>query len=1802
MDSITNDEKERNTEGEKGDQRIAEGAGGDEREAAASIREQNTTDKGNDLFRVSIKFKVGHGWRGSINRDFPGRCFSHLHRSILLAWAEEFRQGKSAQIEPKDERFVKLPQNQKGAIRRRPFRGNATVWRKDAFHWLRATHNRLLTTMELKNPSLLNGSITSKSTIRWQKISTKISAFLPAKVQMKSRASEPEVIIEVVWDDLEIDQLKDHGIDTQRRNRFPFRVLLDVGGKEVKVNLPSETGRGAFFILDGITPGKYTVNGAPLEILMPDNSNLGKRRRHRAVSKKHQTPSGSPSQKSPPDEKRAPPLPDAKRGASSRPIGNNKSNGSGNANDISKRSKTRGKAELFKKRGMLKALLQTRSSLDVKGPNRTYIQGIVDIQDDVIQHIANPLELTFLKLMKAQMADILRQEPICWWPEVVGDVSLLRYLRESSGIIQKAVGLFLEHLEIRDKYSMNEIRMKVFSSIGKSQRPIFNSRAKILEDFYGGVDISKLTTYSQGDIAYGDQVSKYVRVNFNLCRSDENNPVELSAGYLNMDRTVKEIGFDSYAKYIIECDVRRAIQLDILSREQLRIVKVDKIIAEASATSLWKMFIPGKMSNLMRTHAEIVHTLPLQVNCIHWIPPSWAAGMFCATLLPWFPPSLRKHFCVHSYNYDSKLKLSVGDNALKAVKRLQHDRCQSVHGNGIRPEVTHHQLPGSHELMTKQDIIKNVSFGLEISMTPAHRKRSGTLTIRNGKPFEVCIAVDTSSTNLQLSWEFSLQHECDAVLYETFLLGTGNSQNEDIYTSESDIKMFASQENNDKIIMTKIGTWSIGQNSKGLSDFMVGNDPDHGEVDVGFGRSTLTHENNCDTNFSSGGFVDLPIGQGVVLFRMHLQVDKADQEGAEVNFHFMTAESSVECNTDFLSRAVTSDNYDREDIISTSTSVGMGTTKMKISSQKDQESLQAFQQNGFLMTNLKESISEAVSNGRLSTRLVRGHNNTFPFAKQRGGKRRTKQENAQPQIRKDYEVSAFASCHEVELIDKMRYYLATHLTIGRHAKYTEVVGNISLLRYIRDCGNDVEAAVIKFKKALDFRRKFGLDDLRDRIKLELDIRGGIDSEDGFNFIANFSVEELPLDSDLMKYARKLPMVLNAGFTADHHPIMLCSGGVGTMSEICEATSSTNVNKLLASLFVMRQLQLDILSRTHGILLKTVVINPRFEAGGWKFLFPGLHTQAASFWSELSSCHPEIYKDVHIIMESWYLQTCIKAFLYLFPKKVQDLVSLYTVDSYMQTLVPKISSPSLPKILKLISNDGMTSTVQSSSCTSALWKPGDLIDNHLLKGGKYSSHEIGIRVNPCDRNAIQGVQWSFRALSEDAHQSVNFVVLGIEDSEDRNEKELNLNSGHKFTLLPEQNVKSHAGGIMWPNKRKEGLIVLKWTYKSAGDYSNNADVNIVFEISGAQSFIGFTPHLNSLAGQQKELDNEYAKEHEQGEEQSYHEEHGIEDEHGKLEVEIDNSFVAQHLSSVSKMSQTSAAKVSKVHVPAKEEYALKQLRKVLAGDISEAACSEFPEVVGDLALLRILKNKKYDVGEACAEFRSQLAIRNEYNLDVVRHRIMNVTPRKKLMNFVQDDVCHSNEIKKFLHVHYNLAWDPKGRIVVLFSVVGPLIRCLVDDDSLFYKFQEYIRETVIRRQIQLHLLSQKFGRLIGLNIVVNNHVGGSGWKLSIPGNPRDLGKMWMRLMKGTPGICEEFHWLKANWALRGIARVFQMTSMQSRLSIYGFGDLLDHKNLRTSIGEDAVSCSFSFSYLHGKLHLLCNVLPYSLFFTFFTVIL
>jgi len=73
----------------------------------------------------------------------------------------------------------------------------------------------------------------------------------------------------------------------------------------------------------------------------------------------------------------------------------------------------------------------------------------------------------------------------------------------------------------------------------------------------------------------------------------------------------------------------------------------------------------------------------------------------------------------------------------------------------------------------------------------------------------------------------------------------------------------------------------------------------------------------------------------------------------------------------------------------------------------------------------------------------------------------------------------------------------------------------------------------------------------------------------------------------------------------------------------------------------------------------------------------------------------------------------------------------------------------------------------------------------------------------------------------------------------------------------------------------------------------------------------------------------------------------------------------------------------------EEEEVKELRSLLAEDFADRACGKWPDVTGDVRLLRFLRGYDHQLEAAAEAVRDMLQIRDKYNMDEVHESFADV---------------------------------------------------------------------------------------------------------------------------------------------------------------------------------------------------------------------
>ncbi|CEM03539.1 unnamed protein product [Vitrella brassicaformis CCMP3155] len=173
------------------------------------------------------------------------------------------------------------------------------------------------------------------------------------------------------------------------------------------------------------------------------------------------------------------------------------------------------------------------------------LASLADVTEEDIINVAN---------MKHRLADVLSQLPE--FPELKGDIRLLRFLRGYMNNLDDAESAYRAHIEWREQNGVDEIRQDVAARIGCP------------EEVPGYQEVVKYLPLNQ---ALRDEKGEYLRdKKGNLLAIDRYGEWDISSVLTNVPDSV----FDKWHIYSMEL---RSVTLDRLSRAERRVVKVTLI-------------------------------------------------------------------------------------------------------------------------------------------------------------------------------------------------------------------------------------------------------------------------------------------------------------------------------------------------------------------------------------------------------------------------------------------------------------------------------------------------------------------------------------------------------------------------------------------------------------------------------------------------------------------------------------------------------------------------------------------------------------------------------------------------------------------------------------------------------------------------------------------------------------------------------------------------------------------------------------------------------------------------------------------------------------------------------------------------------------------------------------------------------------------------------------------------------------------------------------------------------------------------
>ena len=217
-------------------------------------------------------------------------------------------------------------------------------------------------------------------------------------------------------------------------------------------------------------------------------------------------------------------------------------------------------------------------------------------------------EVAMIGELRGVLGDLLTTGSHSAWPEVVGDISLTRFLRGCNHDVSKAAFKFREHIDCRQRFGFDRCRRR----LGLLQNP---------------------ATFDQENMLHGDMIAKTHRMEYNVGHTVLGDPIAVFwavSGALSSMMADSDIGYQRLLEFVVESFVRRQIQLDCMSREQGRLVRL-VIVVQASFRGWWRLFGTCRKKNNREREfldQDMGGTLPFFTGKIHVVGLAWAMRLF----------------------------------------------------------------------------------------------------------------------------------------------------------------------------------------------------------------------------------------------------------------------------------------------------------------------------------------------------------------------------------------------------------------------------------------------------------------------------------------------------------------------------------------------------------------------------------------------------------------------------------------------------------------------------------------------------------------------------------------------------------------------------------------------------------------------------------------------------------------------------------------------------------------------------------------------------------------------------------------------------------------------------------------------------------------------------------------------------------------------------------------------------------------------------------------------------------------------
>jgi hypothetical protein len=209
----------------------------------------------------------------------------------------------------------------------------------------------------------------------------------------------------------------------------------------------------------------------------------------------------------------------------------------------------------------------------------------------------------------------------------------------------------------------------------------------------------------------------------------------------------------------------------------------------------------------------------------------------------------------------------------------------------------------------------------------------------------------------------------------------------------------------------------------------------------------------------------------------------------------------------------------------------------------------------------------------------------------------------------------------------------------------------------------------------------------------------------------------------------------------------------------------------------------------------------------------------------------------------------------------------------------------------------------------------------------------------------------------------------------------------------------------------------------------------------------------------------------------------------------------------------------------EQEQILSMRKLLGGDDGPLLkkYKNYDEIISVWAFLRYLRGRDHNVEDAVKVFKDHLAVREEYNLNEIREKVINTR-----FNYDASDFENGKECISSMPLTYNAGVDPTYGHVLCYIPIGAQDTYKLEKSPGFDTYLNFCLHEWIARDIQLTKLSIKHNRLIKLILIID--LGGLSLTSSqvTHSKKKQFDKDWQKILETKPENTARWYFINVPW--------------------------------------------------------------------------